>query len=175
MSFTYLEEAEKPISMSMPLSKEPYDDHTCESFFGGLLPENQQARQLIGKRFGVNGNNSFSLLTVIGHDCAGAITLLTDGAMPPRPAAPVALTFLNEAELAQHIRDLPRRPLLAGVEGIRLSLAGAGDKTAVCTLNDKIALAPNGVPTSHILKPNITTVGNTVANEFFCMRQRKWV
>jgi serine/threonine-protein kinase HipA len=168
MSFSYDSSAQRPLSISMPLRTEPYGDRVCESFFGGLLPESEQARQLIGKTFGVNGNNSFSLLSVIGHDCAGAITILPEGDIPSAPKDE-PLSFLNETELARHIRELPRRPLLAGVEGIRLSLAGASDKTAVCVVENNIALPPDGKPTSHILKPAINTVGNTAANEFFCM------
>jgi serine/threonine-protein kinase HipA len=40
---------------------------------------------------------------------------------------------LSERELAGILRELPRRPLLAGDEGIRLSLAGAQDKVAMRT------------------------------------------
>lgn len=172
MSFTY-SSFKSPVSLSMPLREEPYDDTTCEAFFGGLLPESDTARQLIGKRFGVNGRNSFSLLRAIGRECAGAISILPEGEEPIAPSMLSLPKTLTESELASYIRNLPKRPLLAGVEGIRLSLAGAGDKAAVCLLDDKIALPPQGSPTTHILKPKLAEVGDTVANEFFCLRLAK--
>jgi serine/threonine-protein kinase HipA len=170
MSFAYHADAQRALSLSMPLREEPYGRDICEAFFGGLLPESDNARQLIGRRFGVNGNNSFSLLSVIGHECAGAISIFPEDVVPPDTVAPATPHVLSETELAQHIHELPRRPLLAGVEGIRLSLAGAGDKAAVCVVDGKVALPPDGTPTTHILKPNISTIGDTVANEYFCMR-----
>lgn len=170
MLFTYASGASKAISLSMPLREEPYSHDACEAFFGGLLPESDHARQLIGRRFGVNGNNSFSLLSVIGHECAGAISIFPDNGEAPRVVTAGEPHLLSEAELAQHIRELPRRPLLAGVEGIRLSLAGAADKAAVCLIDGKVALPPDGTPTTHILKPSIRTIGDTVGNEYFAMR-----
>lgn len=169
MSYTYESDAVAALSLSMPVQESPYEHDLCESFFGGLLPESDQARQLIGRRFGVNGNNSFSLLGVIGHECAGAISIFPDDREPPTVSQSAA-NVLGEKALADHIRDLPRRPLLAGVEGIRLSLAGAGDKAAVCVVDGQIALPSAGALTSHVIKPNIGTIGDTVSNEFFCMK-----
>jgi serine/threonine-protein kinase HipA len=60
--------------------------------------------------------------------------------------------------------------LLGGDEGIRLSLAGAQDKLAVIVDDGSIALAKDGGPTTHILKPVIQALEGTVENEFFCMR-----
>lgn len=170
MMFRYSSDTAKAISLSMPLREEPYSHDACEAFFGGLLPESDHARQLIGRRFGVNGNNSFSLLSVIGHECAGAISIFPDTSEAPPMVTAGEPHVLTETELAQHIRDLPKRPLLAGLEGIRLSLAGAADKAAVCVVDDKVALPPDGTPTTHILKPSIRTIGDTVGNEFFAMR-----
>lgn len=169
MSFAYADGAKEALSLSMPLREQPYEHDLCESFFGGLLPESAQARKLIGRCFGVNGNNNFSLLGVIGHECAGAISIYPDGIEPPA-IAQSAVVVLSERALAEHIRELPRRPLLAGIEGIRLSLAGAGDKAAVSLIDGNIALASSGAVTSHILKTNISTIGETVSNEFFCMK-----
>jgi HipA-like protein len=50
----------------MPIREEPYGDPPCEAFFGGLLPESEIARHLIGKRYGVSPHNSFALLRAIG-------------------------------------------------------------------------------------------------------------
>ena len=56
------------------------------------------------------------------------------------------------------------------MDGVRLSLAGAQDKLAVCVEGDAIGLARGGRPTTHILKPFIAALEGTVENEYFCMR-----
>ena len=77
---------------------------------------------------------------------------------------------LSESELHQHIQELPRKPLFLGVEGLRLSLAGAQDKAAVCLIDNKIALPINGCPTTHILKPEIRGYEGIVQNEYLCLK-----
>lgn len=64
---------------------------------------------------------------------------------------------------------LPNRPLLAGEEGVRLSLAGAQDKLPVFVADGEIALPLEDTPSSHILKPAIPRYPDTVLNEAFCL------
>lgn len=172
MSFAYLPEASAPVSLGMPVREEPYDHARCVAYFGGLLPESDEARRAIARRFGVSPNNDFSLLKVIGYDCAGAVSLhAPDEPVADREAEPLVARQLDEGELAAHIRELPRKPLFLGVDGLRLSLAGAQEKAAVCLDGDgKIALPQDGSPTTHILKPAIDRLEDTVQNEYFCMR-----
>ena len=59
--------------------------------------------------------------------------------------------------------------MLAGTEGLRLSLAGAQDKLPVVSDGTRIGLPLNGTPSSHILKPPINAVEDSVFNEGFCM------
>jgi HipA N-terminal domain len=49
------------------------ETNNCEAFFGGLLPESETLKKIIVK-FSISPDNSFALLKVLGHDCAGAIT-----------------------------------------------------------------------------------------------------
>src|SRR6202043_1333575 len=77
---------------------------------------------------------------------------------------------LSPDELAAILRELPKRPLLAGDEGIRLSLAGAQDKVAVRVDGDEISLPLGGAPSTHILKPGVERFEGVVANEALCMR-----
>jgi serine/threonine-protein kinase HipA len=77
---------------------------------------------------------------------------------------------LSEGELAAILKELPRRPLLAGEEGIRLSLAGTQDKLAVRLEGRTISLPLGGAPSTHILKPNVERFEGVVFNEAFCMR-----
>lgn len=66
---------------------------------------------------------------------------------------------------------MPLRPMRAGADGLRLSLAGAQDKLPVVLDADgmRIGLPLNGSPSSHILKPPIAGVDGSVFNEAFCM------
>ena len=59
--------------------------------------------------------------------------------------------------------------MLAGKDGLRLSLAGAQDKLPVIFDGTRIGLPLNGTPSSHILKPAIQAVKASVTNEGFCM------
>ncbi|HEY9854704.1 MAG TPA: type II toxin-antitoxin system HipA family toxin [Stenomitos sp.] len=171
MRMTYLPEATRPLSMSLPLRDEPYVHASCEAYFGGLLPESDAARRMIARFYGANANNSFSLLKAIGNDCAGAVSLhLMDDPVSPSQFLPMEGRPLSEAELAKHLRELPSRPLFLGVEGIRLSLAGAQDKAAVCMMDDQLALPLHGTPTTHILKPAVAGFKDMVLNEYLCLK-----
>jgi serine/threonine-protein kinase HipA len=59
--------------------------------------------------------------------------------------------------------------MLAGRDGLRLSLAGAQDKLPVVFDGQRIGLPRNGTPSTHILKPTIAAVEDSVINEAFCM------
>ena len=59
--------------------------------------------------------------------------------------------------------------MLAGEDGLRLSLAGAQSKLPVLVIDGHIALPAPGQPTSHILKPPIARFAGTTENEYFCM------
>jgi serine/threonine-protein kinase HipA len=71
--------------------------------------------------------------------------------------------------LADILKMLPLRPLMAGEDGIRLSLAGAQDKIAVSVASGKISIPLGGAPSTHILKPAIAHFEGTVFNEALCM------
>lgn len=77
---------------------------------------------------------------------------------------------LDEAGIVRVLNALPVRPLLAGEEGLRLSLAGAQSKVPVVLVDGQIALPLPGQPTAHILKPPIARFKATTENEAFVMR-----
>jgi serine/threonine-protein kinase HipA len=60
--------------------------------------------------------------------------------------------------------------MLAGEEGLRLSLAGAQSKLPVVLVNGAVALPSPGQPTTHILKPPIARFSGTTENEALVMR-----
>lgn len=155
------------LSFSLPKQAEPFHRRECQPFFGGILPEESQ-RTAIARALGVSADNEFRLLEYLGGEVAGALTLLPEGDAPALPSA-AAPRLLDEAGLLQLLDHLPIRPMLAGEDGLRLSLAGAQSKLPVLLIDGQVALPAPGQPTSHILKPPITRFAGTTENEYFCM------
>jgi serine/threonine-protein kinase HipA len=172
LSFIYNEQwlsshSPQPLSGSLPLQLEAFEDADCRPFFAGLLPEGE-LRRLLTRQFQLSDGNSFGLLNEIGGECAGAVTFLEPG-QTPRKQTDNTVHWLSEDELVSILNDLPRRPMLAGDDGLRLSLAGAQDKLPVVVDKDRIGLAMNGTPSTHILKSAIATLDDSVVNEHFCL------
>ena len=158
------------LSQSLPLRAEAFDDRATRPFFAGLLPEGEQ-RRLVAQALQASRQNDFALLAGIGGECAGAVTLLEPGQTPAPPAEANSVRWLDAAELQHLLDDMPQRPMLAGQQGLRLSLAGAQDKLPVVVAGDgRIGLPLDGAPSTHILKPAIAGLDGTVFNEAFCMR-----
>lgn len=155
------------LSKSLPLGSEPFDDHQCRAFFAGLLPEGN-LRRLIAQQCQVSSQNDFALLSAIGGECAGAITFVPVG-LSLANAEHAGVEWLDETKLIALLDELPRRPMLAGRDGIRLSLAGAQDKLPVVFDGQQIGLPIGGRPSTHILKSAIASVEDSVINEGFCL------
>ena len=155
------------LSFSLPKQAEPFKRSAVQAFFGGILPEEGQ-RTAIARALGVSADNEFRLLEYLGGEVAGALTLLPEGETPASPSD-AAPKLLDDDALVQLLDHLPLRPMLAGEDGLRLSLAGAQSKLPVLVIDGQIALPAPGQPTSHILKPPISRFEGTTENEYFCM------
>ena len=138
-----------------------------------ILPK-QDKRDKVAHTIGVSGRNDFALLDALGGGgTPGAVSLTHPGEKPIEQGTDLDYRVLDERELATIIDKLPERPLLAGEEGIRLSLAGAQDKLPVLAIDGRIALPLHGAPSSHILKPAIRRITDSVHNEGFCLALAK--
>ena len=164
--------AAQPLSMSLPLQVEAFTNIECRGFFGGILPE-EEKRERIAKNLGISKKNDFAMLAEIGGECAGAVTFVPGGL--DLSASKPKYRLLTEEGLAAILRDLPKRPLMAGEEGIRLSLAGAQDKITVYRSEHGYSVPLYGAPSTHILKPAIEKYKDTVTNEAVCMKLAKAV
>jgi len=162
------DEQAQPLSASLPKRAEPFSRRECRPFFGGLLPEESQ-RDAAAQALGVSRANDFALLDRLGGDVAGALQLLPPGEVPATLAPDQRPTPLDDAGLIRVLDALPVRPLLAGEEGLRLSLAGAQSKVPVVLVDGVVALPAPGQPTTHILKPPISRFVATTENEAFVM------
>lgn len=155
-----------PLSHPLPLRAEQFDRNECRGFFAGILPEKTK-REIIARNLGISASNDFAMLEQLGGECAGAVTFIPAGEKLPEQNHSYKL--LTDADLARVLQELPRRPLMAGADGIRLSLAGAQDKIAVHVEDDQISVPLGGAPSTHILKPAIAHFEGLVFNEALCM------
>lgn len=157
-----------PLSLALPLQPEVYADDAARPFFAGLLPESD-LRKVIAARLKISEGNDFALLEAIGGECAGAVSLLPNGAELNETGH---YRPLSDEELEARIRELPSRPLLAGEAGIRLSLAGVQNKLPVYydPTAGRVCLPEGNLPSTHIIKPPIARFPGTVQNETFCMQ-----
>ena len=158
------------LSQSLPPQALPHEGPEVEAFFGNLLPEGD-VRIAVARVLRISERNDYALLDAIGGDCAGALMLT-------RPDAPIIETsiegsLLATAELRRMVTEAPNRPLLAGEHGMRLSLAGAQTKFALCKAGDSWVKPAPGAMSTHILKPAIRDLPGSIENEAFCMTLAK--
>ncbi|HEX5785145.1 MAG TPA: type II toxin-antitoxin system HipA family toxin [Burkholderiaceae bacterium] len=169
----------RPLSLSLPLSAGALQGPVVAHFFDNLLPDSEAIRQRIRTRRRLPGADVFSLLQAIGRDCVGAVQLLPPDA-PPQGFDTLAFEPLSHADIEGMLTQLgptatPAAPGTADDRDIRLSIAGAQEKTALLRVNGQWARPLGATPTTHILKPAIGIVPGTgldmrqsVENEWLC-------
>ena len=166
------------ISMSLPTSTSVFSDRQCRPFFDGLLPEGQ-ARRIIAYDLGIPEADTFSMLAVLGRECAGALAVLPEGEEPLEATSTGSLTVLGRSEIDALIANLRFEPFGAGA-GLRVSLGGVQEKLLLTefsaadgtnqTAEKRWALPTGPVASTHILKPEIAGLIGNVANEALCLR-----
>ena len=159
--------ASRALSQSLPLRKGRFTQKECRGFFSGILPEQSQ-RELVARNLGISARNDFAMLEKIGGECAGAVTFMPAG--QPLPDSTARYRDLSDDDLISMLKTLPRRPLLAGEEDVRLSLAGAQDKVAVKVSGSQISIPLENAPSTHILKPASERFVGVPFNEVLCLR-----
>lgn len=167
--FQYDKNAKSQLSLSLPIREEVYLNKDCKGFFNGLLPESEHVRISIGKKYGINPKNDFSLLNAIGYDCAGAVAFFEDEPKNLKEYYEIKGNVLSDDEFEKYIKELPKKPLALGSDK-RLSLAGAQDKTAIVIINGNVAIPKDNVPSTHIVKPASNGLSETIENEYLCMK-----
>lgn len=163
------DEGAPAISASLPKRAQAFPRRACRPFFGGLLPEAMQ-REAAAQTLGISPSNDFAMLDRLGGEVAGALQFLPPGEQPLPAQGPWAPRPLTDTELLRVLDALPVRPMLAGDDGLRLSLAGAQSKLPVVLAQGAVALPLPGQPTTHILKPAIPRLAASTENEAFTMR-----
>src|SRR6516164_441292 len=60
-----------PVSLSLPLREDRYTGRAVTAVFDNLLPDNEDIRRRLAARVKAEGDDAYSLLTVLGRDCVG--------------------------------------------------------------------------------------------------------
>lgn len=174
ISFRYLADAlPHPLSLSLPLREEPFDDPVTRSFFSNLLFENVQREQIM-QRYGLDFSDVVGLLEHLGEDCPGAISCVPKGAGPAKTPGDLMKDYdpMEEPELKRIMMSLRDHRRVPDDTRDPSPLAGVQGKIALAQLPDgRFALPKLGlnVPTTHILKiPRITEM-TTVEQEHLLM------
>jgi serine/threonine-protein kinase HipA len=154
-----------PISTTMPLTPDRIRSDIFLPWAANLLPENEQLRTL-GQLLGMARSDVIGLLSAIGGDTAGALSIGQPGRTSSVQWRPIG----TPDELEKVIEDLPNKPFLVGEEGVSMSLAGAQSKLAVAVDEEgRVCIPMNGSPSTHILKPDSPRLFGGVQNEAFCL------
>jgi serine/threonine-protein kinase HipA len=154
-----------PISVTMPLKAERIAPDTFIPWAANLLPESEQLRTL-GQLLGMARSDVIGLLSAIGGDTAGALSI----GQPGRTASVQWRPMEKPEDLERVIEGLPNKPFLIGEEGVSMSLAGVQTKLAV-SIDEagRVCVPMNGSPSTHILKPDSPRLWGGVQNEAFCL------
>lgn len=174
------DEQSRPLSLSLPFlpGNAPYQGRVVTNYFDNLLPDNDAIRRRLAQHYQIEDTDPFQLLAQLGRDCVGAIQLL------PEEDAPSDIYEINgetldAARIAQRLRSVTSIQVLGQHEDedLRLSIAGAQEKTALLR-HDGQWLLPNGsTPTTHIFKLPLGLIGHmqadmrtSVENEWLCSK-----
>jgi serine/threonine-protein kinase HipA len=170
----------RALSLSLPFSADlELRGDAVTNYFDNLLPDSADIRRRLRSRFRARSAEAFDLLTAVGRDCVGAVQLLPPGEDPvgwntvdvePLDEARVErilASVTSDAPLGQRDED----------EELRLSIAGAQEKTALLRMGRRWYLPRGATPTTHILKLPLGLVGNmradmstSIENEWLCSR-----
>jgi serine/threonine-protein kinase HipA len=171
--------AGRPLSLSLPFTGEvALKGDRVRNFFDNLLPDSEAIRLRIATRFKTGSAEVFDLLQAIGRDCVGAVQLLGDDE-EPKDVQQISGTPVSESDIEQLLIQSTRSGPMGNLEDqeeLRISLAGAQEKTALLHHNGQWLRPHGSTPTTHILKLPIGMVGHrqadfstSVENEWLCM------
>ncbi|WP_310630116.1 type II toxin-antitoxin system HipA family toxin [Paraburkholderia sp.] len=176
-------EAGRPLSLSLPfgIGERPLRGERVHHYFDNLLPDSLPIRRRIAARFRTGSVDAFDLLKAIGRDCVGAVQLLDEDETPAPPGR-IEGTPLDESDIERLLLEasgaLPARADDDGDndEPLRISLAGAQEKTALLHHEGRWLLPHGATPTTHILKLPLGLIGHrkvdfntSVENEWLCL------
>lgn len=176
---SWLESARvRPLSLSLPITPDrTVAGQVVANFFDNLLPDDERIRRRVSARFRVGSTDAFELLQAIGRDCIGAVQLLPPE-QPPTGFDQVRYEPMDDQAIAKHLRRVAADPAPGAdqdPDDLRISIAGAQEKTALLRVGRQWCRPLGATPTTHILKLPLGLVGgrrldltHSVYNEWLC-------
>ena len=172
----------RPLSLTLPagLGATTLRGAAVESWFDNLLPDSDAIRRRAQRRFQTASTSAFDLLAAIGRDCAGAVQLLPPDEQPSGIDR-IEARPLSEQQIGLRLRGIPATPapgmLAAEGDPLRLSVAGAQEKTAFLLHQGHWCLPLGSTPTTHLFKLPMGIIGEgqidfstSVDNEWLCSK-----
>ena len=168
----------RPISLSLPapVGGGALRSPAVAAYFDNLLPDSDTIRRRLQTRFATPSTGAFDLLAAIGRDCVGALQLTPDDEAPPRVDV-LELEPLDEAGVEAELRGVVATRAGPGddEEPLRISIAGAQEKTALTRHAGRWCRPLKATPSTHIFKLPLGLVGHrqadmrtSVENEWLC-------
>ena len=178
----WLEAPERRVlSLSLPFTpgNVQHTGKAVANFFDNLLPDSDEIRRRLRRRYSTPSPEAFDLLTALGRDCVGAVQLLPEGE-EPTDFDRIVGESLDEAGVEHALDSALSGNPIAGQEDedeFRISIAGAQEKTALLFQKDRWWKPRGSTPTTHIFKLPLGLIGNlqlnmrdSVENEWLCSR-----
>ena len=173
-------DAGRALSLSLPITagNGEHRGDAVANYFENLLPDSAAIRGRLSARFKTRSTAAFDLLAAIGRDCVGAVQILPEGMQPQgwdRVEAEPLTVDQVERLLRATTSTVPLGQHPIDDDDLRVSIAGAQEKTALVRFGDTWHRPHCATPTTHILKLPLGLVGNmranmseSVENEWLC-------
>jgi len=171
----------RPLSLSLPFTpgNQIIKGDKVSFYFDNLLPDSRDIRERLARKFNTTSVKTFDLLVELGRDCVGAIQLLQEG-KSPQNIQRIAYKPLDDSQVAELLGNVVNSSPLGQINDdndLRISLAGAQEKTALLWHNNQWCEPLDETPTTHIFKLPMGLVGNmkadmhsSVENEWLCSK-----
>ena len=169
----------RPLSLSLPfnLDNAPLRGDPVRNYFDNLLPDSEPIRQRIQQRHGTESRDPFALLAAIGRDCVGADQLLAPGDAPAGFDTIEARPLSDAQVAAALVQATAGAPIGLPANDLRVSIAGAQEKSAFLHHRGRWCMPRGATPTTHIFKLPLGLIGGiqadmrgSVENEWLCAR-----
>ncbi|MDO4289636.1 MAG: type II toxin-antitoxin system HipA family toxin [Eggerthellaceae bacterium] len=156
-----------PLSLSLPLRGEPFDQADFRPYFEGLLAE-AHARQELAAKLRLREDDWLGLLAACGRDCIGGVLIAPEGEVV---GGHLDYEAIDSKRLKLMFQDLPA--IAEQNVDMRLSLAGAQGKTGLvhdpqCSMQEGWFVPQGLAATTHILKAS--PLRDIPEVEFLCMK-----
>ena len=167
----------RALSLSLPFTAGlEHRGAAVTNYFDNLLPDSAEIRRRLRRRFHARSGDAFDLVSAIGRDCVGAVQLMPPGA-DPDVWDRVDAEPLKDSDVARILASVTSEAALGQRDeaDLRISIAGAQEKTALLRMAGRWYRPAGATPTTHILKLPLGLVGNmradmtdSVENEWLC-------